>query len=99
MLSFMPDQFISNRIVIRIVIIDQNYSKYKEYKLNLEINNNKNNFHNAIKSANGNNSGNFGSCIHINMNEFEKNLFLMLISAIYNLFTDYLAQENADQSL
>lgn len=69
MLASIPDKFILNQIVSRIVTIDQDPSKRERYRTNLEANNNENNLHHSIGSASINDSGILSSCIYIDINE------------------------------
>lgn len=97
MLASMPDQFIPNKIVFKIVAINQDHSKHEEYRANLKINNDKNNHHHIIGYTGRNNSGIFSGCIYININESRQNPYLKFISAIYNLSANHLAHKNATQ--
>lgn len=93
----MSDQFISNKNISRIDIIDQDHSKREKYRANLKINNDENKIYHAIKSASINDSGIFSSCIYTNIKESRQNSYLKLIFIIYNLFANYLTYENATQ--
>lgn len=75
MLASMPDQFISDEIIFKIVTISQDHSKHEKYSANLKINNNKNNFDYIIKSAGINDSGIFSNCIYIDINKSKQNLY------------------------
>lgn len=81
MLASMPDQFIPDGIVSRIVNIDQDHSKREGYGANLETNNDLNNLHHAIGSAGINDSGILSGCIYTDVNESRQNPYLRLISA------------------
>lgn len=90
----MPNQFILDEIVSRIVTINQDYFKHKRYKANLKTNNDENNIYHIITFANINNSGIFCGCIYIDINELGEILYLKKISVIHNFSTNYLAYEN-----
>lgn len=66
MLASMLDQFILNKIVSKIVTIDQDHSKYERYEAILKTNNNEYNHHHAIGSTGINDSEIFSSYIYKN---------------------------------
>lgn len=69
MLASMPDQFVPDKIIFRIVTSNQDDSEYEKYSANLKINNNKNNFYYIIRSASINDSKIFNSYIYIDINK------------------------------
>lgn len=70
----MSDVFIPASILSRVVVIENDSSKYKGYKANIIENNWQNHLHHAIRSR--------------NINESSQNPYLNLIYAIHNLFDD-----------
>lgn len=81
----MLDEFISKRISSKFVIIKSNNSKRKGYGANWVENNKENDIHHTIRSASINESEILSGCISINVHKSRQNLYLRLISAIYNL--------------
>lgn len=88
------DEFIPEGISSRIVIIADNSFERKGYRANLAKNNEENDLHYAIGSADINESGILNGCIYTDINESRQNLILKLISAIHNLFKDKAAQDH-----
>lgn len=74
MLLSMPNEFILEGILSRIVIIKNDISKCKGYRVNLSKTNNKNDLYHAIKSAGINKSAILSGCIFINVNRSRQNL-------------------------
>lgn len=93
MLLSIPDEFISKDISSRVDIKKDDSSERKSYKTNLVKNNEKNNLYHTIGSAGINESRILSSCIYIDVNKFKQNLYLKLISAIYNISDDNIAED------
>lgn len=92
----MPDEFISKGILLKIVITENNSSKYKDYGANLIENNDKNNLYHIMKSASINKLRILSGYIYTNVNKSRQNLYLKLISTIYNLFDDNTMEDYYD---
>ncbi len=97
MLSSMPDEFISKGISSRVVVMEDNSSERKDYKANLVENNEENDLHHAIRSADINGSGILSGCIYTDVNESRQNPYLKLISVIHNLSNDNAAKDHNDE--
>ncbi len=93
----MPNEFISNGILLRVIIIENNSSKYKSYGANLAENNEENDLHHIIGSADINESRILSNCIYININESRQNLYLKLIFIIHNLSDDNSTEDHKDE--
>ncbi len=94
MLSGMPDQFISEDILSREVIIENNISERKDYGIDLSKNNNENDLHHAIGSESINELGILSGCIYTDVNESRQNPYHKSISAIHNLYNDSALDNN-----
>ncbi len=94
MLLGMSDEFISERISFRVVIIENDISKCKSYKINLSKNNNENNLHHVIGFVGMNKLGILSGCIYIDINKSRQNPYLKLIFAIYNFSNDSTLDDN-----
>ena len=88
MLLSMPDEFISKSILLKVVVMENNNSKYKDYRANLVENNDKNNLYYIIESAGINKLRILSSCVYTDVNKFKQNPYFKLISTIYNYFYD-----------
>lgn len=87
MSSFIPDKFIFDNILSKVVIIKTNILEYWGHVVNLEENNEENNLHYIIGSAGINESGILSDFIYYNVNKSRQNQYFTLISAIHN-FSD-----------
>ncbi len=65
----MPDEFVSEGISSRVLVMEDNSSEYKSYGANLAKNNEENNLYHAIGSASINKLGIFVSYIYKNVNK------------------------------
>lgn len=88
LLSIIFEELSPKSILIRVIVIKNDNSKYKSYGANLRENNEENNLYHPIKSTIINELGIFSSCIYIDINEPQKNRYLKLISAIHKLLDD-----------
>lgn len=95
MLSNMPDEFIPEEILSKIVIIESDISEYKGYEADLSKNNDKNDLNHTIKSVNINESGILSSGIYTDVNKSRQNPYLKLISIIHKLWNDSSLEDNS----
>ncbi len=95
----MPDEFISKGISLRVIVMENDSSERKGYKTNLAENNEENNLHHVIGSADINESGILSGCIYTDINESRQNSYLKLISAIHNLSNDNGAEDHNDETM
>ncbi len=94
----MPDEFISESISSRVIVIENDSSERKGYGAKLAENNEENDVHQAIGSAGINESGILSGCIYTDVNECRQNPYLKLISAIHNLSIDNDAEDYNDET-
>lgn len=88
LLLFIPDEYIFEGILSKVIIIENNSSECKDYGADLVGKNDENNLHHAIKAASINKSEILSDCIYTNINKSRQNPYLKLIFAIYNLSDD-----------
>lgn len=83
----MPNKFISEGILSRVVSINQDSEEYKRYTADLNTSNNENDLYHALGTVRIENTSLSNSYIYTYVNEARQNLYLKLISAINNLPT------------
>lgn len=81
----MSDKFISEGILSRVVLMNQDSKKRKRFVTDLNTRNDKNDLYYVFKTAEIENIDLSSSCIYTDINETRQNLSLKLIFAINNL--------------
>lgn len=81
----MSDKFISEDILSRVVLMNQDSKKCKRFVTDLNTRNDKNDLYYVFRTAGIENIDLFNSCIYTDINETRQNLSLKLIFAINNL--------------
>lgn len=94
MLSDILDAFIPEGISSKVVIMKNDISEHKGYRVDLSKNNNESDLHNVIGSTGINKSGILSSCIYINVDISGQNPCLKLISVTHNLSNDSSPNDN-----
>ncbi len=78
--------------------MENDSSEREGYGANLAENNEENDLHHAIGSASINELGILNGCIYTDINESRQNLYLKLISAIFNLSNDNDAEDHNNKT-
>lgn len=93
-----PYKIILKSILLTVVIIENNSSKWKDFKANLEKNNNKNNLYHTIKAVSINELRILSSYIYTNVKKSRQNLYLKFISPIPNFSDKNIIEDHNNNS-
>lgn len=93
MVLLILDEFIFKSILSRVLIMKNDGSEHKDYKANLARKNEDNNLHHIIRSAVIYELEILSGYIIIDVNKSKPNLYLKLISTIYNLSDDNITKD------